>query len=149
MISLFGNNQNAGFSLIEVMIAMVILSIGILGVANMQIRATNGTSSAAKLTRADSWLTSTTEEFARLPYDNPRLLNETDDPTTYMPAQNADGIDNDSNGQIDDADDASGKIELQYTVEKDMPIDNCKRIGVTVQNGNKTLIIQYIKADII
>jgi type IV pilus modification protein PilV len=46
------NRNHNGFTIIEVLIAVVILSIGILGIAKMQITAIKANSSAMKFTRA-------------------------------------------------------------------------------------------------
>lgn len=48
------NNDDNGFTLIEVLIAMVIFAVGILGVAKMQLSAIDGNSTARKFTEAIS-----------------------------------------------------------------------------------------------
>jgi type IV pilus assembly protein PilV len=62
-----------GFTLIEVMITMFVLSIGILAVTMMQIKATNGSSSAQSRTRANSIALTFLEELKRLPFDDVNL----------------------------------------------------------------------------
>ena len=59
--------ENSGFSLVEVLIAMAIFAIGILGVATMQISSTNGNTTAR--------MSSEASEFAQSQID--QLLAET------------------------------------------------------------------------
>ncbi len=59
-----------GFTLIEVIIAISILTIGILAVASMQISAINGNESASNLTGATTWGQDKVEELLALPYAN-------------------------------------------------------------------------------
>jgi type IV pilus assembly protein PilV len=66
------NNSN-GFTLIEVMITMVILSVGILGMSLMQIRAMDANSSAFSRTTATAIAQNFLEELTRLPFDDINL----------------------------------------------------------------------------
>lgn len=143
-------NEECGFTLIELLISIAILSIGILGIANMQLNAYKGNTSAGKVTRNANWSTDRAAEFARLPYDNPNLVAGTYN--SGVVAQDADGIDNNYNGQIDEALE-TGRVSLEWTVTDDTPIENCKTIQITVSDGTgsfgKPITITYIKADII
>jgi len=65
-------NKN-GFTLIEVMITMLVLSVGILAMTTMQITATNGSSSAFSRSRANSIALTFLEEIKRLPFDDTAL----------------------------------------------------------------------------
>ena len=59
-----------GFTLLEVIIAIAIFTIGILAVASMQISAINGNESASNLTGATTWGQDKIEELLALPYAN-------------------------------------------------------------------------------
>jgi len=59
-----------GFTLVEVMIAISIFTIGILAIASMQISAINGNDSANNLTGATTWAQDRIEELLALPYAN-------------------------------------------------------------------------------
>jgi type IV pilus modification protein PilV len=61
-------NNSGGFTLIEVMIALVIFSFGILGLYAMQISSVNGNSAARKRTEAVSWAANQMEILLETPY---------------------------------------------------------------------------------
>jgi type IV pilus assembly protein PilV len=68
------NNYKArGFTLIEVLIAMAIFSIGILGVGTMQIRSTEGNTSARIRTEASVWAQDRVETLMLLSYSDALL----------------------------------------------------------------------------
>ena len=58
--------NQSGFTLIEVLVAMVILTIGILSLYSMQISAIRGNSLANHLTTAATWNADRLEQFAAL-----------------------------------------------------------------------------------
>ncbi len=62
-----------GFTLIEVIIAMGIFSIGILGVMAMQVEAIRGNSDASRRSQANTVALSVIEELKRLPFDDVNL----------------------------------------------------------------------------
>ena len=65
--------KQKGMSLIEVMVAMVILAIGILAVMAMQIRATGASVKSLKLTNANNVALSLLEILKELPFDDAEL----------------------------------------------------------------------------
>ncbi len=65
--------NNKGFTLIEILIALAIFSIGILGVASMQILSVNYNTNARKLTEATTLGVNTMETLMILPLTNPWL----------------------------------------------------------------------------
>lgn len=80
-----------GVTLIEAMIAMVILSIGILAVAAMQSRAIGASGAAFERTGANSVALSVMETLKALPFDDPNLvetlsLNNDDKARTFTAA---------------------------------------------------------------
>ena len=65
--------KERGFTLIEVLIAMAIFSIGILGVGTMQIRSTTGNTSARIRTEASIWAQDRVETLMLLSYTHADL----------------------------------------------------------------------------
>ncbi len=73
-----GNKYNnshkyQGFTLIEVLIALAIFSIGFLAVGSMQLRSTGGSTNARIRTEASIWTQDRVETLMSLPYDDPLL----------------------------------------------------------------------------
>mgnify|MGYP001571854805 FL=1 len=60
--------QENGFSLLEVLIALVILAIGLLAIAQMQITAIKGNAYGSEMTSASSLASNTLERLMALPY---------------------------------------------------------------------------------
>ncbi|MCP4629392.1 MAG: prepilin-type N-terminal cleavage/methylation domain-containing protein [bacterium] len=143
---LTGLNGNQGFSFIETMIAMTILTIGMLSVAAMQVRSTQGNTSANRSTRGFIWCSDRIEVLKSLPYTDPALIG-TPGRQEYSLPQTADGIDNDYDGQIDEAGE-DGDIDLLYTVADDVVEPNTKLIEVTAiwQSGQNSLTLTTVRA---
>jgi type IV pilus assembly protein PilV len=59
-----------GFTLIEVMVALVVLLIGVLGVAGMLVTTIQSNRGATNRTRADQLLHEKVEEFQSMPYSS-------------------------------------------------------------------------------
>ncbi|MGV7223056.1 MAG: type IV pilus modification PilV family protein [Nitrospinales bacterium] len=117
-----------GFTLIEVLIGMVIFSIGILAVAALQVSSTNGNSSARRITEATALAESQIEALMLLSYDhadlNPANNPHVDIQHPYTINWNVTEIDLDTNGTNDS-----------------------KAVNVTVSRGavgDREVSIQYI-----
>ena len=63
-----------GFTLIEVLIALAIFSIGILAVGTMQLSSTSGNTSARIYTESSVWAQDMVEMLMQLDYDDPQLV---------------------------------------------------------------------------
>lgn len=66
----------AGFTLIEVLLALAIFAIGILSLQAMQLAAIQGNATAQRLTAGSTWAAHRIERLRRLDYADP-LLQET------------------------------------------------------------------------
>ena len=71
--SFYNTSGPDGFTLIEVMVALVIFSLGILGVAKMQINAIQGNAAALKITEKFSLASNCIERLMALPYTHSDL----------------------------------------------------------------------------
>ena len=123
-MNIYQKNKDAnGFTIIEVLAVMAILSIGILAVMTMQISATNSNTSARRLTDGSNYMAS---EFEWL------MLQDYDDALAAYPA----GTNPDPPYTIANAS-AAG------------PIPNTQQVDVTVTLGpsGRTLNLTYYKAD--
>lgn len=96
------NCNDKGFTLIEVMIAIMVFSLGVLAMQAMQARSIDDNSLSSGISRKSSIALSQIEMIMNLPYDDP-LLDDTDgDGTNPGQDNNLDGIDdhNDANASI-------------------------------------------------
>jgi len=66
-------NNNRGYSIIEVLIALSIFSIGILGIAALQISSTGSNSTARKITDATYYAEDKLEQLISLAWADPDL----------------------------------------------------------------------------
>ena len=69
------SRQDHGFTLIEVLIALAVFSIGILAVGSMQFKSTRGSTNARTLTEASIWAQDRVETLMSIPYDDPNLAD--------------------------------------------------------------------------
>jgi type IV pilus modification protein PilV len=139
-----------GFSFIEVLIAMAIFAIGILAVGSMQISAINTNAKARNSTTVVTMAKDRAEELIALPYDDADLVGSADPGTLHTPAASADGIDNDEDGQIDEAGEA-GQVSISWNVIEDQPLPGTKSIRVTVtrtvRTSQRSSTLDFIKAN--
>jgi len=113
MLKMFGSKN--GFTLIEVMASMIILAIGVLGLAPMIITAIQGNSFGEDMTDATLIAQGKIEELRNISYD---LM---------------------ASGQ-----DTVGTVQRQWTIQNDTPAIGIRQITVqtswTDQGGNSHLV---------
>jgi len=123
-------SKEEGFTLLEVIVAISILTIGILAVASMQISSIRGNSFAGGVTEGTTWAGDQVERLVALPYDDP-LLQDTDGDAAAGLSDT--GFDNDPDTQADaDQQAIEGRYIIYWNVADDTPITNTKTINVTV-----------------
>ena len=115
-----------GFTLIEIMIAIAIFSIGILATMALQTGSSRGNTKARHLTSAATCATDRLERLIHLPYTHADLTAG-----LHTPALDTDGIDNNYNGEIDEPGE-SGPLRLTWQVTDDSPIIRTKTVRVDV-----------------
>jgi type IV pilus assembly protein PilV len=139
-------NENKGFTIVEVMIALAIFSIGYLAYSSLQISATKSNTKARWLTLAVTCATDKIEQLLELPYSHADLSAG-----THTLAEDADGIDNNSDGRIDEPSE-SGPLNFTWTVTDDVPIANVKTISISITwknaYGQNTINLDYYKANL-
>ena len=101
----------AGFTLLEVLVALIIFAIGMLALALCVPMATKRVSKAGSQTRASALASQAAEELLSIPYSDSDLIAGTHDD----PANPHDGI-----------------YYLRWVVEDDAPLSRCKRITLKV-----------------
>ena len=137
MNKIIQKNQS-GFTLIEIMIAMVVFSIGLLGVAAMQIAAVKGNSSSNGLTEAATIAQNKMEELMIL--DNYQTDPDLTNGPHVLP------------GTVSGATSISYNISWNITDNTPPPATTLKTISVTVNwnQGGRTrqVVLDSLKADI-
>ncbi len=124
----------AGFTLVEVIIAIFLLTVGILGMASMQVMALQGNSFAGNISESNALCQYKIEELMSLPYDHADLedLNADATPTAYTDPSPPDGY------------------VITWEVDADNPVPDTKEIEVKVawiQKGqNKETVFTSFKS---
>jgi type II secretion system protein I len=131
-----------GFTIIEVMIAIAIFSIGILAAWALQHSSTRGNTRARHVTLAASAATDRLEQLSLLPYAHGDLAAG-----AHAPAQDLDGIDNNFDGEVDEAGEA-GPLSISWLVSDDVPIQQTKTIRVDVSIRQQTVSVTSYRADL-
>lgn len=119
-------HSEKGFTIIEVMIALAIFSIGIMAAWALQTGSTRANTKARHLTSAATWASDRLERLIQLSYTHADLTAG-----VHAPAPDADGIDNNHNGLIDEPGE-SGPLQLTWRVTDDSPIARTKTVRVDV-----------------
>ncbi len=153
--------KEKGFSLLEVMVAITVLSFGILAVASMQVSAIRGNALSRDLTKASSLARGKVEDLMLADYNDPAVADRDGDGTDQD--ANDDGLDDDGgNFGLDDEAEAdwdgietspSGIVYgLFWNVAEDEPLNGAKRIRVIVtwteRGAGKRVSMDFIKTDI-
>ena len=106
-----------GFALIEVLMAMVIFTVGILALAGLQITTISGNAAARMQTETTAIGARIVERLRSLPYDHEDLL-----PSVHPHSLPASG---------------SRPYAVNWTVRADIPVNGTKTVRVTVIPLNK------------
>ena len=128
------NKADHGFTVIEVLMAISIFAIGILGVAAMQIASVKGNASARGVTDIATWAADRVEKLMVLPYDDNGLLPGVYSIGAGNLTMTTDGIDNDFDGLFDEGGE-TGPVPIGWTIIQDSPVDNTKTLTITVQHN--------------
>ena len=135
-------HNDAGFTLIEVMIAMLVFTVGVLGLAQLQLAAIQGNANAEGMTEAVVFGSDQIEQMLSWDYDDARLdpANDSADYTLSGTEYKADGHQADPGGRYD----------AYWAVKDGSPVTGSKTIDVTViwqgKGGQKTLSLSAVKA---
>jgi len=114
-------DNQSGFTLLEVLIAISILTVGLLGVAQMQIMGIRGNYFSGNTTAALSLAEEKMED----------LLGK-----SYTDAELASGNNPDANNPIDETGQAGGIYSRMWTVTDNTPIIDTKEVTVSVSWDN-------------
>jgi type IV pilus assembly protein PilV len=114
-----GIGRNRGYTIVEVLIGIVLLSFGILAVAQMQVMTMNSNKLANQKTTAVTLAQDKAEYFRTIPYSTI------------------------GNNPLSDT---VGSYTRSWVVENNTPANNLKRVTITVSWANKQIQMQTIIA---
>jgi prepilin-type N-terminal cleavage/methylation domain-containing protein len=145
------SDTEAGFSLIEVMIALAVLSIGLLAIFSMQFSAIKTNAVGRGVTENVTVATGKVEQLMSLAYEHPDLTAG-----SHSVSQAVDGIDNNLNGEIDEPGE-TGYLNVDWQVQDeclgaDFPGIKCVQVHVSSNvNGKrvKEIRLDFIKANML
>lgn len=110
-------HRAAGFTLIEIMIAMGVFAVGVLALGAVIPLGIKKSSSSAQQSRASELAASRAEELLHTPFSEPDM---------------------DAGSHDDPGNPYTGQYYLRWTVEDDVPISRCKRITIVVNRPTLT-----------
>ena len=127
-------SRQAGFSLIEVLIALTVFAVGILAVASMQSTATGGNAKARYISEATGWAVDRMEVLLNLDYDDAAL---------------SDGNGNGTAGLNDLGVGTADGNSIFWNVAPDQPIANAMSIRVIVTHNllDNPVVLDFYKAN--
>jgi type IV pilus assembly protein PilV len=141
----------AGFSLLEVMVALAVFSIGLLAIFSMQFSAIKTNGVARGVTENITVATAKAEQLMALSYEHADLMAG-----SHQVAQDVDGIDNDLDGEVDESGE-TGYLRVGWQVQDDcLGADfqghKCVQVHVSSNvNGKrvKEIRLDFIKANML
>ena len=146
--------EEAGFTLVEVIVAVFVLSVGFIALGSMQIGSVKGNSTANSVTQGTTWAENQIERLIGLAYDDP-LLADTDGDGTNQDGD-GDGQDDDGgNFGLDDITVAAadhslvrGDYTVLWNVAENVVVNNTKTVNTIViwmdRGTQKSVIIQRV-----
>ncbi len=152
-----------GFTIVEALVALVVLTIGILTVYTMQTGSVRGNTRAKQITTASNWAVDRMELINALDYED-HLLDDVNNDGTGQDG-NANGIDDDDEGVMVDGisnfgldQDTEQTADFMYAdiegfamflnVAVDQPLEKIKKIRVIMvrDHDQQRLTFDYYKA---
>jgi len=130
-----GQNDVGGFTILEILIALIILVVGMLAVGQMQISSIWGNSFSQANTAAMNLAQQQVEEIVRLSYDDPLLINT--------------NAGNDGDLTVKEGHDheiTNGRYTITWNVADNAPILNSKTIVVMASWGANTKTLSFVRA---
>lgn len=131
-----------GFTLIEVMIAIIILGVGLLALVTMQSTGIFGNATANQITASSNCAANQIERIMTLPYDHTDLQD-----TDNSGAAGLDDIGDAADGKADSSD---CSYAVYWNVVEEEPMPNLKRVRIHVHRNergqDKRVSMDYIKA---
>jgi len=130
--------RQSGFTLVEVLIALFIFSVGILGLGAMQLNSIRGNSQARRISEATNVAADQIEKFFALDYDDPDLNDDDGNGSAGLSDITS------PDGRTSSVD---GNYQIFWNVAVNYPLADAKTIRVLVRQNNqtKTVSLETVK----
>jgi type IV pilus assembly protein PilV len=130
-------NEQKGFTILEVLVAISILTVGLLAVATMQVSAVRGNNLSSNVTVALALAEDKMEYLLVSDYNDPSLQDNIAGNNTNLSTITSGNVDYEELN-IDETGDVGGKYRRVWNIANNSPITNNKTITVIVTwNQNK------------
>lgn len=125
--------REKGFTLLEVLIAMAIFSVGLLGLASLSVHTITGNASSKRISSATVLAESKVEAFRNMAFDDSDLSA---------------GTHNDPNNPVDEDGNSGGMYTRSWIVTDNTPFPGIKKAEVAVSwdSGNHSVSIYTLIA---
>ncbi len=136
-----------GFTIMEVMIAIVVLSVGLLAAGLMQIQAVKTNARSRDVTEAMYLAQGVVELIKAVPYDDGNYLSDVTgdgDPNAALEERekNLNQVEDDADYRL-----TRGRYTLYWNVIEDYPVSNTKTIRVLTVNTDSLVRVRQIYSD--
>lgn len=101
---------NAGFTLVEVLVAMIVFAVGVLSMATLMPSGSRSVNRSSDQTRASELLSESAENLLTASYSDSLLV---------------------AGSHSDPGNPYDGKYYVRWTVQDDQPVTECKRVTLT------------------
>lgn len=139
--TMISNPDEKGFTLIEILVAIAIFSIGMLGIAGMQLQATSANTTARLSTELGAFAADQMENLTRNSIDD--FPDGNDVALTNTQINNLTGLSLDGSNTT-----SNGDFIVNCTVDQDAIVENTKTLTLTVtdtrRGGDQTLTFEHI-----
>ncbi|MDY6854101.1 MAG: prepilin-type N-terminal cleavage/methylation domain-containing protein [Thermodesulfobacteriota bacterium] len=125
--------REKGFTLLEVLIALAIFSISLLGLASLSVYTVKGNASSKRISSATVLAESQVEAFQNMAFNNANLNP---------------GTRSDPNNPVDEDGNSGGMYTRTWTVTDNTPFSGIKKVAVTVSwdSGNHSVTLNTLIA---
>jgi prepilin-type N-terminal cleavage/methylation domain-containing protein len=118
------SKKEQGFTILELVVAIAILTFGLLAVASMQVSSIRGNAFAGRATEGATWATDRMEKLMDLAWDDP-LIQDTD-------GDGSGGLGHATSATADQPPDTQGQYTIYWNVADDVIINDTKTVCVIV-----------------
>lgn len=132
--------RQAGFTLVEIMIAMAVFAVGVLALATMQVSSIRGNASSESITEAGNLASAQIETLMALSYMDNALSDSNNDGSAGLART----------GAAADHQQTQGRYVICWNVAQDVPATNNKTLNIIVtwneRGVGKTFSLRAVRA---